>query len=105
MCVVITNTNNDQDDATRPRVKCFEDCEEFKEEDAFYDARDAYTPEENQEANRKQEGDDWLSNDIKNEIQKLENLEELQSKITKPETNNEDKLEQLIKDNKQHKAN
>ena len=37
---------------------------------------------------------------IKNEIQKLENLEELQSKITKPETNNEEKLEQFIKDNK-----
>ena len=65
MCVVITNTNYDQDDATRPRVKCFEDCEEFKEEDVFYDARDAYTPEENQEADRKQEGDEWLSNDIK----------------------------------------
>ena len=65
MCVVITNTNNDQNDATRPRVQCFEDFEEFKEEDVFHDERDVYTLEENQEANRKQEGDDWLSNDIK----------------------------------------
>ena len=62
-----------------------EDYKKLEEEDIFYDARDTLLPEDIQVANTEQEGEDWLPEDIKMEIQKLEDLEELLQDLIKPE--------------------
>ena len=62
-----------QDSATNLRVPENWYHAKPEEEDIFYNTRDAYMPESDQEADMKQVkyDDDWLPNDIKFEIQKF----------------------------------
>lgn len=89
--LMTSNCADEQDEVVCPRVPAFKDCKEFEEcqdfeEDKFYDIWDMM-PEADSDGKTtetKKEDNDWLTDDIREEVKKLEQLAQQLDKVVKP---------------------